>query len=178
VVTKTMALWFRRKKNEEPAVESVEEAKEAVVGPSKPAPAAAKRVTPAVPKDPVEALTSRLEAFLKDPATLEKTKVVKPTRIQLIVGGTALLLSKEGVKPIELSRERSVQSDAFIRMSEEAAGELAGITALPEFGKRYRELVRTKGAAAYITIKLQAGLDDLRLRGFFSVELLRILIDA
>jgi hypothetical protein len=173
-----MALWFRRKKKDQPAMESAEEAEEVIAGPSKPAPAPAKPVTPAAPKDPVEAFTSRLDAFLKDPATLEKTKAVKPTRIQLIVGGTALLLSKEGVKPIELSRERSVQSDAFIRMSEEAAGELAGIATLPEFGKRYRELVRTKGAAAYITVKLQAGLDDLRLRGFFSVELLRILIDA
>lgn len=173
-----MALWFRRKKKDQPAVESVEEAEEPVVAPSKPAPAAAKPVTPVAPKDPVEAFVTRLESFLKDPATLEKTKTVKPTRIQLIVSGTALLLSKDGVKPIELSRERSVQSDAFIRMSEEAAGELAGITALSEFGKRYRELVRTKGAAAYITIKLQAGLDDLRARGFFSVELLRILIDA
>ena len=173
-----MALWFRRKKKEQPAVESAEEAKKAVVAASKPAAAPAKPVVPAVPKDPVEAFTNRLEAFLKDPATFEKTKAVKATRIQLIVGGSALLLSKEGVKPIELSRERSVQSDAFIRMSEEAAGELAGITTLPEFGKRYRELVRTKGAAAYVTIKLQAALDDLRLRGFFSVELLRILIDA
>ena len=173
-----MALWFRRKKKDQPAVESVEEAKEEGAAPSRPAPVPAKPVTPAVPKDPVEAFTSRLEAFLKDPATLEKTKAVKPTRIQLVVGGTALLLSKEGVKPIELSRERSVQSDVFIRMSEEAAGELAGIATVPEFGKRYRELVRTKGAAAYITVKLQASLDDLRLRGFFSVDLLRILIDA
>jgi len=173
-----MALWFRRKKKDQPKAESVEKAEELVVTPSKPAPAPAEPATPPAPKDPVEAFTSRLEAFLKDPATLEKTKSVKPTRIQLIVGGTALLLSKEGLKPIELSRERSVQSDVFIRMSEEAAGELAGIVTLPEFGKRYRALVRTKGAAAYITIKLQAALDDLRLRGFFSVELLRILIDA
>ena len=173
-----MALWFRRKKKDQPAAERVEEAEEPVVEPSKPVPPEAKPMKPMAPKEPVEAFVDRLEAFLNDPATLEKTKAVKPTRIQLIVGGTALLLRKDGVKPIELARERSVQSDAFIRMSEEAAAELASITPLSDFGKRYRELANTKGGVAYISVKLQAGLDDLRARGFFSVELLRILIDA
>jgi hypothetical protein len=178
MVTKTMALWFRRKKKEQPAAESAKEMEKPAAASPKPAPIPAKPTMPAVPKDPAEAFVARLDAFLRDPGTFEKTKAVKPTRIQLIVGGTALLLSKDGVRPIELSRERSVQSDAFIRISEEAAGELAGIAQLSEFGKRYRDLVRAKGAAAYITVKLQAGLDDLRSRGFFSVELLRILIDA
>jgi hypothetical protein len=178
MVSKTVARWFRRKKKDQPKVESVEAPEEAVAAPARPTPAPAELAPSAALEDPVEAFVARLETFLKDPATFEKTKAVKPTRIQLIVGGRPVLLSKEGVKPIELSLERSVQADAFIRMSEEAAGELAGLTTLAEFGKRFRELVRMKGAAAYITIKLQANLDDLRLRGFFSVELLRILIDA
>jgi hypothetical protein len=178
MVNKTVSPWFRRKKKTQVKVEAVEEPEEGVAAPARPTPAPAKPAPPPAPQDPVEAFVTRLETFLKDPIIFEKTKTVKPTRIQLIVGGTAVLLSKEGVKPIELSRERSARADAFIRISEAAAGELAGLTTLAEFGKRFRELVRMKGAAAYVTIKLQASLDDLRLRGFFSVELLRILIDA
>jgi len=173
-----MALWFRRKKKDQASEESAEKGEGSVVAPAEAPATAPKPAKARMPKDPVEAFVTRLQAFLNDPAILERTKAVKPTRIQLVVGGTALLLSKDGVKPIELSRERSVQSDAFIRVSEEAAGELAGIPTLPEFGKRYRELAKTKGAPAFINIKLQAALDDLRARGFFSVDLLRILIDA
>ncbi len=128
--------------------------------------------------NPVHSFEKRLEELFEDPAVEAKTKALQDTRIQLIVGGEALLLSKTGVKPLVLSIERSTQVDVFIRISEEAAGELAVTTTLPEFKQLYKQLVSAKGAASYIAIKLHTPLDELRRKGYFTVELLRILIDA
>ncbi len=124
----------------------------------------------------VEAFISRLNDILTEIA--EKTKVVKSTSIQLIVGGMPILLSKESIEPLSLSRERSVRTDVFIRLSEEAAKELAETQTVEEFGQLYRRMVRARGATSYVALKLQTNLDDLRDRGYFKVELLRALIDA
>jgi hypothetical protein len=128
--------------------------------------------------NPVHSFEKRLDEMFEDPDVAGKTKALQDTRIQLIVGGEAILLSKTGVKPLLLSIERSTQVDVFIRMSEEAAGELAATTTLSEFKQLYKQMVGAKGAASYISIKLHTPLDELRRKGFFTVELLRILIDA
>lgn len=128
--------------------------------------------------NPVNSFEKRLEDLFEDPDVIAKTKALQDTRIQLIVGGEAILLSKTGVKPLTLSIERSTQVDVFLRMSEEAAGELAATTTLSEFKQLYKQMVGAKGAASYIVIKLHKPLDELRRKGYFTVELLRILIDA
>ncbi|MFX1299608.1 MAG: hypothetical protein ACFFDE_01590, partial [Promethearchaeota archaeon] len=94
--------------------------------------------------NPVHSFEKRLEELFEDPAVEAKTKALQDTRIQLIVGGEALLLSKTGVKPLVLSIERSTQVDVFIRISEEAAGELAVTTTLPEFKQLYKQMVSAK----------------------------------
>ncbi len=128
--------------------------------------------------NPVHSFEKRLDEMFEDPDVVAKTKALQDTRIQLIVGGEAILISKTGVKPLTLSIERSTQVDVFIRMSEEAAGELAATTTLSEFKQMYKQQVSAKGAASYIAIKLHTPLDELRRKGYFTVELLRILIDA
>jgi hypothetical protein len=128
--------------------------------------------------NPVEAYLQRLDDLLNDPETSAKTKALKDTRIQLIVGGEPVLMKKEGVQPMSLVLERSIQSDVFIRMSEEAAGILAMASPLAEFKKAYKKMVGVTGETAYVSIKLHTPLDVLRTKGYFSVELLRILIDA
>jgi len=133
---------------------------------------------PSAPGDPVEAFIQRMETILSDPEVAERTKAVKPTCIQMIVGGTPIMLSKEGVKPLTLSRRRGTQADVFIRMSDEAAGKLAATTTLNEFGELYHLMASARGTPYYVNITLQVDLDDLRRRGYFSVGLLRALIDA
>jgi hypothetical protein len=136
-------------------------------------------VTPRHPKEEmIEAFISRLNAILTDPEMAEKTKVLRTTSIQLIVGGMPILLSKSRIDPLSLSRERSVRADVFIRLSEEAAKELADTVTVEEFGQLYRKMVRAKGTTSYVSLKLQTSLDDLRERGYFQVALLRSLIDA
>lgn len=133
---------------------------------------------PSVSGDPVESFIQRLEAILSDPEVMEPTKSIKPTCIQLIVGGTPVMLSKEGVRPLTLSRQRSLQADVFIRMSEAAAGKLAATTTLNEFSELYHSMASARGTPYYVNITLQVDLDELRRRGYFSVGLLRTLIDA
>ncbi len=135
------------------------------------------KVAPDHPKEEmIESFISRLDDILAEIA--EKTKIVKPTSIQLIVGGMPILLRKESIEPLSLSRERSVRADVFIRLSEEAAKELADTKSVEEFGQLYRKMVRARGTTSYVALKLQTDLDDLRRRGYFQVELLRALIDA
>ena len=161
--------WFRRKKTDAP--ERVSEDPE--VGSS------ALPVSSIVSiANPVEAYIQRLDDLLADPEISAKTKAIKDTTLQLIVGGEPLLMKKEGVAPMSLSLERSVQTDVFIRMSEAAAGDLAMTSSLAEFKKAYKKMVGATGEASYVTIKLHTPLEELRAKGYFSVELLRILIDA
>ena len=160
--------WFRRKSKDE-AETTVEDSTSKVELPGS---------TLESIINPVHSFEKRLDEMFEDPEVVAKTKALQDTRIQLIVGGEAILLSKTGVKPLTLSIERSTQVDVFIRMSEEAAGELAATTTLPEFKQLYKQLVSAKGAASYIAIKLHTPLDELRRKGYFTVELLRILIDA
>jgi hypothetical protein len=169
--------WFKRKKTTA-AEKTTEQSKEA------------KNATPpdemaALPEsslvsltNPVEAFIQQLDTLLTNPEISAKTKALQDTRLQLIVGGDPLLMKKEGVSPMGLSLERSVQADVFIRISEEAAGVLAMTTTLPDFKKEYKKMVGAKGEASYVTIKLHTPLENLRAKGYFSVELLRILIDA
>ncbi|MFX1318039.1 MAG: hypothetical protein ACFE9D_04050 [Promethearchaeota archaeon] len=128
--------------------------------------------------NPVDAYIQRLDDLLADPEISAKTKAIKDTTLQLIVGGEPLLMKKEGVAPMSLSLERSVNTDVFIRMSEAAAGDLAMTSSLAEFKKTYKKMVGATGEASYVTIKLHTPLEELRAKGYFSVELLRILIDA
>ncbi len=160
--------WFRRKSKDE-AENTVEDLTSRVELPE----SALDSII-----NPVHSFEKRLEELFEDPDVVAKTKAMKDTRIQLIVGGEAILLSKTGVKPLTLSIERSTQVDVFIRVSEEAAGELAATTTLSEFKQLYKKLVSARGAASYIAIKLHTPLDELRRKGYFTVELLRILIDA
>ena len=166
--------WFKRKKKEK--TENTVEQQHAT-------PSAPERLD--IPEsslvsmtNPVHAFITRLEGIITDSDMEAKTKALQDTRLQLIVGGEALLLSKEGVKPLVMSHERSLQSDVFIRMSEQAAGQLAMTTSFPEFKKEYKQMVGVKGAASYISIKLHTPLEELRRKGYFSIEFLRILIDA
>lgn len=166
--------WFRRKKKEK-----IENA----VDQPQTKPSASERLD--IPEstlvslaNPVHAFIKRLEGIITDADMEAKTKVLQDTRLQLIVGGEALLLSKSGVEPLGMSYERSLQSDVFIRMSEQAAGQLAMTTSFPEFKKEYKQMVGVKGAASYISIKLHTPLEELRRKGYFSIDFLRILIDA
>ncbi|MFX1244303.1 MAG: hypothetical protein ACFE8F_05025 [Promethearchaeota archaeon] len=164
--------WFRRKKTDEsesrPNEASFESSNEDNAAQS----------TLVSLTNPVQAFTKRLELMIKDPEIASKTKALKDTRIQLIIGGEPLLLSKKGVQPLSLTFERSTQSDVFIRISETAAGQLAMTSNLTEFKKEYKELVTSKDATSFVSIKLHTQLTELRNQGYFSVELLRILIDA
>ena len=169
--------WFRRKKKEEEAEATVESPEE-TQGPSPSSTRSVVRVTQQIPESPSEAFIQRLNGFITDSEIVEKTKALKSTKIQMIVGGTPLLLSKEGVKPMMLSRERTVTSDVFIRLSDEAAGQLATTKTPDEFKTLYKDMIKTKGTSSYVSIKFHTPLDELRRLGYFTIELLRTLIDA
>jgi hypothetical protein len=165
--------WFRRKKKEDLEKEPKQPQPESPI-PIETVPESS-LVSLA---NPVEAFIQRLDDLLADPDISAKTKSLNDTRLQLIVGGEAVLMKKEGVAPMSLLLERSIQTDVFIRMSDDAAGNLAMTTSLPEFKKAYKKMVGVTGEAAFVSIKLHTALEDLRAKGYFSVELLRILIDA
>ncbi len=177
--------WFKRKKKDDPEQTTDQPADVKPTPESDPSPPPAAIEELLLPDtslvsltNPVEAYIQRLDDLLADPETSAKTKALQDTRLQLIVGGEPVLMKKEGVAPMSLSLERSVQTDVFIRMSDEAAGSLAKTTSLPEFRKAYKKLVGVRGEASYVSIKLHTPLEELRAKGYFSVELLRILIDA
>lgn len=163
LVKNAMSLWFWRRKEEKPK----DEAEGTEVEP-----------TPTVVKDPFEVFVQRLQQILEGPSVTEKTGGVSSTRIQFIIGGMPLLLSKEGVKPFILSRTRNTQVDVFIRMSEKAAAQLAAAETFTDFEKLYRELVAAKDKASFVSIKLHTPLEELRQRGYFRMNILRTLIDA
>jgi hypothetical protein len=174
--------WFRRKRKDEseqapeqPITETSAPETPSSVPPQEPIFPESSLVSLA---NPIEAYIQRIDEMLADPEISAKTKALKDTRLQLIVGGEPVLMKKEGVQPMHLELERSIQTDVFIRMSEEAAGVLAMTTSLNEFKKAYKKMVGAKGEASYVSIKLHTPLEDLRLKGYFSIELLRILIDA
>ncbi|MFX1508779.1 MAG: hypothetical protein ACFFBR_00600 [Promethearchaeota archaeon] len=171
--------WFKRKKSDETKQQTTPQARDDDFS-STPSPMESVLPETSIVSltNPVEAYIQRLDELLADPDVSEKTKALKDTRLQLIVGGEPLLMKKEGVQPMGLVLERSIQSDVFIRISEEAAGALAMTTSLLEFKKTYKKMIGVKGEAAYVSIKLHTPLEDLRAKGYFSVELLRILIDA
>jgi hypothetical protein len=161
--------WFRRKKKDEPEKAAQEEKVDKSALPESSIVSLA---------NPIEAYIQRLDDLLADPEISEKTKAIQDTTLQLIVGGEPILMKKKGVAPMSLSLERSIQTDVFIRMSEEAAGVLAMTTTLADFKKAYKKMVDVTGEASYVNIKLHTPLEDLRTKGYFSIELLRILIDA
>jgi hypothetical protein len=161
--------WFRRKKTDTPERTPEEHKAENSALPESSIISMA---------NPVEAYIQRLDDLLTDPDISAKTKAIQDTTLQLIVGGEPVLMKKEGVAPMSLSLERSVQTDVFIRMSEEAARYLAMTTSLAGFKKAYKKMVGATGEASYVSIKLHTPLEELRAKGYFSVELLRILIDA
>ncbi len=174
--------WFKRRKQDE-IEKSPEEPKEEDLTPDIKTPLPPEKST--LPEstlvsltDPVNAFIQRLGDLLATPDISAKTKALNDTRLQLIVGGEPVLLKKEGVQPMGLSLERSVQSDVFIRISDEAAGVLAMTSTLADFKKVYKKIVGATGVASFVTIKFHTPLDVLRAKGYFSVELLRILIDA
>ncbi len=134
--------------------------------------------TPKTPKDPIASFIQRLQQIIDDPSVAEKAGQVSSTRVQFIVGGMPLLLSKEGIKPFIISRIRSTQADVFIRMSEKAAEQLADTETLVDFGQLYHKLIVGKDKDSYISIKLQTPLEGLRQQGYFRVNILRNLIDA
>ena len=174
--------WFRRKRKDE----SEKAPEQPITEPSiSETPSSVQHQEPIIPEsslvslaNPIEAYIQRLDEMLTDPEVSAKTKALKDTRLQLIVGGEPVLMKKEGVQPMGLELERSIQTDVFIRMSEEAASVLAMTTSLNDFKKAYKKMVGAKGEASFVTIKLHTPLEDLRAKGYFSVELLRILIDA
>jgi hypothetical protein len=174
--------WFRRKRKEEseqapepPKTETSIPETSTSVPPEEPILHESSLVSLT---NPIEAYIQRLDDMLADPEISAKTKALKDTRLQLIVGGEPVLMKKEGVQPMHLVLERSIQTDVFIRMSEEAASTLAMTTSLNDFKKAYKKMVGAKGEASYVSIKLHTPLEDLRSKGYFSIELLRILIDA
>ncbi len=174
--------WFRRKRKEEseqapeqPITEASTPETSSSVPPQEPILPESSLVSLT---NPIEAYIQRLDDILADPEISAKTKALKDTRLQLIVGGEPVLMKKEGVQPMHLVLERSIQTDVFIRMSEEAASVLAMTTSLNDFKKAYKKMVGAKGEASFVSIKLHTPLEDLRLKGYFSIELLRILIDA
>jgi hypothetical protein len=179
-----MSRWFKRKKKPEQESEDEVEAEldedeldEDELDEDEVEERPATEVAPLHPKEEmIESFITRLSDILSEMS--EETKIVKTTSIQLIVGGIPILLSKERIEPLSLSRERSVRADVFIRLSEEAAKALAETKSIEEFGQLYRKMVRARGATSYVALKLQTDLDDLRDRGYFKVELLRALIDA
>jgi len=133
---------------------------------------------PKAPKDPIASFIQRLQQIIDDPSVAEKAGQVSSTRIQFIVGGIPILLSKEGIKPLMISRTRSTQADVFIRMSENAADQLADTETLANFGQLYHKFIVGKDKDSYISIKLQTPLEGLRQQGYFRVNILRTLIDA
>ena len=166
--------WFRRKPKEKESTEAP---------PSKSSDAApieesAAQSTLVSLTNPVHAFTKRLEGILEDPEMIEKTKALKDTKLQLIIGGEPILLSKTGVHPLGMSSERTTHSDVFIRISDSAAGQLAMTASLADFKKSYKQLITAKDTTNFVSIKLHTPLTDLRNQGYFSVEFLRILIDA
>ena len=174
--------WFKRKRKDEseqaqeqPKTESSIPASPSSIPPQEPIFPESSLVSLT---NPIEAYIQRLDEILADPEVSAKTKALKDTSLQLIVGGEPVLMKKEGVQPMGLELERSIQTDVFIRMSEEAASVLAMTNPLNEFKKAYKKMVGAKGEASFVTIKLHTPLEDLRAKGYFSVELLRILIDA
>lgn len=169
--------WFKRKKKEEPKVEEETPTQSVEQSTMPPSTIPSEEILHTI-TDPVPAFIRRIEGILTEPDIVSNTKALKATRIQLIVGGEPLLLSKVGVQSLTLSRERSTQTDVFIRISEKAAEQLAMTTTLAEFKKEYKTLVGVTGASSYVTIKLHTPLDALRSQGYFSIEFLRILIDA
>ncbi len=173
--------WFKRKKKEKPEV--VEKPPEE--DPSILESPISTQEEPVLPEtsivsltNPVHAFIQRLNDMLMDSDFIAKAKTLKETRLQMIVGGEPLLLSKTGVNPLSLTHERSTRSDVFIRLSENAAEILAMTSGFTEFKKAYKKMVGVTGAASYISIKLHTPLDELRAKGYFSIELLRTLIDA
>ncbi len=170
--------WFRRKKKDETQEIKEETHQVEPIKPDEQIPEVPPTPKPTEIKNPVEAFIQKLQSMISDPDFAEKSKALKPTRIQLIIGGEPIFLSKEGVTPLNLSRERSVQTDVFIRISEDAARQLVSTTSLQEFQKQYKAMVHTKGASSYVSLKLHTSLTELRNQGYFSLELLRILIDA
>ena len=178
--------WFKRKKKEEPET-TADQPVDDTPGPEEPTDlltgtsiedSSLPESTLVSLSNPVEAYIQRLDDLLTDPEISAKTKALQDTSLQLIVGGEPVLLKKEGVAPMRLLLERSVQTDVFIRMSDEAAYTLAMTTSLSDFKNAYKKLVGVRGEASFISIKLHTPLEDLRAKGYFSVELLRILIDA
>lgn len=175
--------WFKRKKEEK--TETVVEKTEDEVKPISEKPSQQNSEYVFSESDflvdltnPIPAFIKRLEHFLNEPDVIKKTTALKNTRIQLIVAGEPVLLSKIAVQPLSLSKERSTQIDVFIHMSEDAARELAMTTTIIEFKKQYKQMVNAKGVAAFVAIKYHTPLEELRNKGYFNVELLRILIDA
>lgn len=174
--------WFKRKKEEvkKPPEEQSTDKESTQPTPVQPEPAESIIEHDVLMEltHPVPAFIQRMEGLLSDPELSQKTKALQDTRLQIIAGGEPILLSKTGVQPLTLSKERSIQTDVFIRISEEAAGQLAMTSTLSEFKKHYKQMVGAKGEASFVSVKLHTPLQELRGKGYFTIDLLRILIDA
>jgi hypothetical protein len=168
----TLMRWFKRKKKDTTEATPPKVPDETLIEES------AAQSTLVSLTNPVHAFTKRLEGILEDPEMIEKTKALKDTKLQLIIGGESVLLSKTGVQPLGMTSERSTQTDVFIRISDTAAGQLAMTSTLEDFKKSYKQLIAAKDTTSFVSIKLHTPLSDLRAQGYFSVEFLRILIDA
>jgi len=154
-----------KKEEEEKVEEKVEIPKEEVVE---------KKVV--VEKIPT--FRERLAQILSNDPVVSSAYDVKDVKIQVVAGSDSFHIKsvgKPGVKQLKILEGRVSEPDMFVRISEDAALELAKTKSYEEFITLLKNLIKLKSQNKYIRVNCLKSIDELRSQGYLKVDLLKIL---
>ncbi|MHA1593847.1 MAG: hypothetical protein ACTSXJ_00295 [Candidatus Baldrarchaeia archaeon] len=123
-------------------------------------------------------LKGRLNMLLNTPEVLFKFRDSE-IAIQMLVGGTPIYIKTfehHGQKIFKVEEGRISNPDIFIKMSEDFAGMLADAQSLIEMVNMIKEEMKKDEYTRRIKIHLLKGLDDLRKKGYFNIDLFKVLV--
>nr|MDO8043834.1 hypothetical protein [Candidatus Baldrarchaeota archaeon] len=154
-----------KKEEEEKVEEKVEIPKEEVVE---------KKVV--VEKIPT--FRERLTQILSNDPVVSSAYDVKDVKIQVVAGSDSFHIKsvgKLGAKQLKILEGRVSEPDIFVRISEDAALELAKTKSYEEFITLLKNLIKLKSQNKYIRVNCLKSIDELRSQGYLKVDLLKIL---
>lgn len=164
-IEKEEVMEVKEKKEEEEKTEKVELPKREVIE---------KKVV----VEKVPTFKERLTQILSNDPVVSSAYDIKDVKIQVVAGSDSFHIKsvgRLGAKRLKVIEGRVSEPDIFVRISEDAALELAKTKSYKEFIALLKNLIKLESQNKYIRVNCLKSIDELRSQGYLKVDLLKIL---
>jgi len=119
----------------------------------------------------------KLSEILSNETVIKSALDVGDIKIQFVAGSESLFVKsvgRMGAKKLEISEGRTSNPDIFVRISEDAALDLAKTKSYDEFIVLLKQLIGRSSRDKYVRVNCLKSIDELRSKGYLNVDLLKI----